>query len=259
MDFGIKLDINNITVDDILECGKKFYTIEASETVTRYRSWKYCHDLFVKVHNDLKINNKKIDDVDDETKDKLCLYLSYYLASWGMNRNSFLLWVDYKVHADIIKIIFDEDYFSLWDMEVTNCNEKKLNKLIEKVKSKYEEKKKSVYEGLNQVMTKNKNLDNGVTDTLISKVLLGTLACVPAYDTYFKIGIKYALKPNKLEKFNSNSIKKLADDKKIKEVLKKIPDYIDKPYCDYPHMKLLDSCFWQLGYYIDCILKNKNK
>ena len=35
-----------------------------------------------------------------------------------------------------------------------------------------------------------KDLHNELSDTLITKILMGTLGCVPAYDRYFIAGIK---------------------------------------------------------------------
>ena len=55
-----------------------------------------------------------------------------------------------------------------------------------------------------------KGLPNSNTypsNTLVTKILLGTLGCVPAYDRYFIDGMKQSNLPNK--KFSPNSIKTL--------------------------------------------------
>lgn len=37
---------------------------------------------------------------------------------------------------------------------------------------------------------KEQNLKNKLSFTLVTKILMGTLGCVPAYDCYFILGIK---------------------------------------------------------------------
>lgn len=86
------------------------------------------------------------------------------------------------------------------------------------------------------------------TDTLLSKIMLGTLACVPAYDRYFIVGLKEMNmehttfdKPSLLELFNfikSNKTELIQAQKLIKQKIKK----------HYPFMKILDMYFWQTGY-----------
>lgn len=43
----------------------------------------------------------------------------------------------------------------------------------------------------NIVLVNNKRANINVTDTLITKIILGTFGCVPAYDMYFLKGLKY--------------------------------------------------------------------
>jgi hypothetical protein len=94
------------------------------------------------------------------------------------------------------------------------------------------------------------------TDTLLSKIILGTLACVPAYDRYFIIGLK-EMKINNIH-FNESSLNELFDyiennEIEIKEAQKLI---FTKTKYHYPIMKILDMYFWQIGYE-KSILSNK--
>ena len=162
-----------------------------------------------------------------------------------MFRNSFLLWCDYKVHEDVIKdVILNKEYSELWDIKIDNYNEyiSKLSKIIKEIRDRYEPIREEVYNFLEKAI---KN-DNGLTDTLISKILLGTMACVPAYDRYFISAVRKTKITTGV--FNPESIKKLVNHEIVKDIVKKMP----KKYSDkYPQMKLLDSCLWQYGYNLE--------
>lgn len=86
------------------------------------------------------------------------------------------------------------------------------------------------------------------TDTLLSKILLGTLGCVPAFDRYFIDGLKEIKIQNKV--FDDASLDELFDfveenRTEIKDAQKLILTKINK---FYPIMKILDMYFWQIGY-----------
>jgi len=100
-----------------------------------------------------------------------------------------------------------------------------------------------------------KILDNRVTDTLVSKILLGTLGIVPAYDDYFKAGIK---------KCRANIVKGILGKRqkdvffenlanfylKHRDDVLSIKNELDKTNKDgikYPVMKLIDMHFWTIG------------
>ena len=93
------------------------------------------------------------------------------------------------------------------------------------------------------------------TDTLLSKIMLGTLGCVPAYDRYFIDG----LKEMKMEhaSFNEASLNELFNfiDKNQNEVIQVQKLILSKTQIHYPQMKILDMYFWQIGY--DKELKEK--
>ena len=86
-----------------------------------------------------------------------------------------------------------------------------------------------------------------VSPVLITKILMGTLGCVPAYDRFFEEGAKYL----GLEKksYNEDSLRELADiyeehNDRLEEARRgmRTDDLI------YPQMKLLDMGFWQVGF-----------
>lgn len=176
------------------------------------------------------------------------LHLAFYLASWGMYRgSSFLLWKDYKIHTPIVQLLLQKKYSSLWNLNVNklqnNCSEiQKVFTLSDAIKEKY---KKIA----NRVNDKNKSINP--TDTLITKILLGTICCTPAYDRYFIDGARHLRKPFSSFKkrsycnlltFCSESLEKLTEAQKVIKKQSRI---------QYPIMKLIDMYFWNVGYKAD--------
>ena len=98
---------------------------------------------------------------------------------------------------------------------------------------------------------------NGVSDVLITKILMGVFGCVPAYDRFFCDGIKkYKEYIGASMAFNKESVRSLAtfyskNKPKFDEIKSKIS--VTFPYTD---MKVLDMCFWQIGYEDD-LAKNR--
>mgnify|MGYP003474138133 CR=1 FL=1 len=85
-----------------------------------------------------------------------------------------------------------------------------------------------------------------ISQTLVTKILLGTLCCIPAYDTYFCNAIK--------GKFND-----FYDDYKIMNLLnfisenqdffKELSEELSEEYkTDYPLMKIVDMAYFTIGY-----------
>lgn len=228
-------------IDEIINQGLKFYNKLREDENGRYRSWEYCYKTFNEAH----ISNA----VDDDFIDYLCLHLSFYLASWGMYRgSSFLLQRDYKVHKKAIKVILDKKYNSLWGINVNDYllkeNQDILNDVVIKLKNIYNEIRLSVKETIPQ---------NDVSDTLITKILMGTFGCVPAYDRYFIAGIRNEKAATGI--FNINSILDLVEFYNSHySKFEKARNQMKVFDLEYPQMKILDSCFWQIGFDLD---KNK--
>ncbi|OMP75282.1 hypothetical protein, partial [[Flexibacter] sp. ATCC 35208] len=97
------------------------------------------------------------------------------------------------------------------------------------------------------------------TDTLLSKIMLGTLACVPAYDRYFIDG----LKEMKMEHtgFNKISLNELFNfiDKNRSDIDRAQLLIETKTPKHYPLMKILDMYFWQIGYDKDVKSRKEKK
>ena len=93
--------------------------------------------------------------------------------------SSFLLQNDYKIHEEAVKEIIKSDYDSLVAIKFNEIEGENLEK-IEKLNSFL----RNHYRKVSQ-----KNEDEKISDILITKILLGTLGCVPAYDQYFTKGL----------------------------------------------------------------------
>jgi hypothetical protein len=135
----------------------------------RYRSWEHCFLHFKKYRFDLS----------SQAIDLASLHLAFFLASWGMYRGSSKLLTenDYRVHEPVVVALLDTRYASLWDLNIHLPKEEVfpvslLFQLVEELRGKYR------WAGFEP------------TNTLITKVLLGTLCCTPAHDTNFKLGVK---------------------------------------------------------------------
>lgn len=204
-----------------------------------YKSWEHCRNAFLK--NRCNIS--------DEVSDFLCLHLAFYLASWGMYRgSSFLLQKDYKVHKDVVKIILDERYQSLWSVGVNELvADSKTTNLIECVGKKikdvyaptYQTEKKIDCEDCKKMTISRKNK---ASETLITKILLETFGCVPAYDQAFTGNIKkYAIADNH---YGTESIKALSRFYLANyDTLEKKRSEINKDGKAYTQMKIVDMIF----------------
>ena len=221
------------TVDLIIKTATSFYDALKADKHGRYRSWEYCYKCF----HDAR-NNPSPD------YDYLSLQLAFYLASWGMYRgSSFLLQKDYKIHIPVIRELLKAQYNCLFGLKCMDLREKKIqdllfNKLIKFMDDYYEEARKSVKE----IEVKNK-----VSTTLITKILMGVMGCVPAYDRYFIDGIKTQNVATGI--FNLQSLLKLVGFYENKnDRLEKVRQNLKVSGLLYPQMKLLDMGFWQIGF-----------
>lgn len=219
-----------IDVDFIIAKAKAYYYDLANDKNGRYISWEHCFSHFTKYRGKL---------LDEETLDILCLHLSFYLASWGMYRgSSFLIQKDYRVHKDVAIELFKDTYSALWSASCKILMEYKNLVLIFQLAKKIED----IY------IDKRSNIDNrsSVSDILITKILMGTLGCVPAYDRFFIEGIRqYKVASGT---FNSESIRSLADFYlKNNDKFENIRLEISSHGLEYPPMKIIDMSFWEIG------------
>ncbi|NOL49534.1 hypothetical protein HKX40_05220 [Pelistega europaea] len=212
----------------------------------RYLSWEHCYRVFHDARKQSEHTKAEID--------TLCLHLAFYLASWGMYRgSSFLLQRDYKVHVPIVKEILNRDYDVLLGLKCKDFLDKaeireRLKKLNQHLDKRYSEIRASVVEEKHQAsIDAQANKEKSISTVLITKVLLGTLACTPAYDRFFVDAVrKYNVTTGN---YNNDSLKKLAEFyQNHSEIFKKYETLtLQNSNLCYPQMKLLDMAFWQIG------------
>ena len=219
------MDVNKVII-----ASEKFYNDLNADKNDRYRSWEHCYLDFISARSD------KNPDVDH-----LALQLAFYLASWGMYRgSSFLLQKDYKIHIPVVKEILRKEYDSLAGIECRDYqiidNQNKLKQINEFLNKYYSDVRKTV----------NPDISKDVSETLITKTLMGVLGCVPAYDRYFTAGIKATKVAS--GNYNTKSILSLSNFYiQNEKALEKARTKMKIGKIEYPQMKVLDMGFFQLG------------
>lgn len=223
---------------------------------TRYKSWEWCHKAFLDKKEEY--NKSKDEQRKEEIVDYLALHLAFYLASWGMYRgSSYLLKRDYKTHKETVRIILEKKYKMLWDYEPKDNNVDKVSELLFKEDEGIYDKIKKSYNGYdaedNDGDDEESNEGDTPSDTLITKILMGTFGCVPAFDRFLKKGLTQYKKSNNDYKFTQK-----IDAKTFKELTKfaiKNKNYlkVDEYTIVYPPMKCVDMFFWEIGYEMDIV------
>ena len=224
----------NNNVKTIIKGAEVFYSDVKKEVNGRYKSWEHCYQLFY----DVIKNNKKKDN------DYLALNLAFYLASWGMYRGStFLLQKDYKIHCAAVDIIVKKEYKDLLEIKCKDLIDKTelLFSLVNELEKYYDDIRNQVARNKRKVESK-----ASLSKTLLTKVLMGTLGCVPAYDRYLLTGLKTTgIAP---QIFNEKSIKKICQFYIDNESdLEKVRKNLKIGSIKYPQMKLIDMGLWNKG------------
>jgi hypothetical protein len=191
----------------------------------RYRSWDHCYVHF----RQFAAPGPAVD------RRTAALHLAFYLASWGMYRgSSFLLRYDFTVHEAVVDGLTDKRFAPLWEREIGGSRDDGefaplILDVVEAVRRAYRPY-------------------GDATDTLITKVLLGTIGCLPAVDRFFIVG--FAASGFKYSYVNRNFIGRVIDFcVENANVLKKEQVRIrEMGGGHYPMMKLIDMYFWQVGF-----------
>jgi hypothetical protein len=86
------------------------------------------------------------------------------------------------------------------------------------------------------------------TDTLVTKIMLGTLGCIPAYDQYFIDGMRKS--GVSCSRLDLSSLKRIVGYyHKYKDKFNEAQETIKKDTdIRYPIMKLVDMYFWEIGF-----------
>ncbi len=230
---------------DMKENVEAFFNELKGDKHGRFLSWEHCYVRFQDAF--ALVGGKKEDEID---YDRLTLDLAFYLASWGMYRgSSFILQKDYLVHLPVVKELLKPKW-----KELNNCHtlgsadDSLFLKLMGVIEKHYAQVRALDGEGREWE-------DVVVSKTLITKILLGTLACTPAFDEYFMKGSQAAgcglnFGQRTLGRLNGYINERRGEFLKLSKRIKTR----DGRY-SYPLMKLLDMNFWWKGNKIAWIKK----
>lgn len=282
----------NVTVEAIIGGTKEWeYTIKdfyglGNDYVSRQgNSWEICYQTFQMAKEMLETGKENELDYD-----YLALQLAFYLASWGMYRgSSFLKALDYRIHLPAVKWMLEPRYRDLFTLNPLADSKRyhellfgknvlfgekgiycRLNDYYGAARASWKEwkKKHNVHdEDENEGENTNEN-ESIVTDTLLTKILLGVYGCIPAYDINFKKGISIfgglqsltvagdaIWKLNKDGSLAKKTLFYVLQNEKLKDDLQAYAKNHNIPF-----MKAVDMYFFGLGFwYITEDAKRKAK
>ncbi len=191
----------------------------------RYRSWEYCYGFFRETTPSGIAAQRQI----------AALQLGFYLASWGMYRgSSFLLQRSYTVHLGVVDCLAEPRFSPLWERDFGAEREDRdlIPVILDAVGAIRE-----AYAPFGKP-----------TDTLLTKVVLGTFGCLPACDRFFidgfkRVGFQYSYLNERFVGrvlgFGLDNSTELREEQARIEASSGVR---------YPLMKLIDMYFWQIGY-----------
>ena len=219
-------------VDELINAAQTFYDDARANENGRSRSWEHCYRVF---------RDARIDPSPDY--DYLSLHLAFYLASWGMYRgSSFLLQKDYKVLVPIVEKILKPEYDCLFGVACVGLRE---DEVQEKLKNVYDNIADHFHPIREEVA--GREITTPVSPVLVTKILMGTLGCVPAYDRFFQDGV--ATHKVTTQEYSLRSVLTLAEFyEEHNDRLEEVRQGFEGDGLVYPQMKLLDMGFWQVGF-----------
>lgn len=196
----------------------------------RYRSWEHCYRYFQEAGpRGMRANPKHA-----------ALQLAFYLASWGMYRgSSFLLQFAYTIHVPLIHTIAETRFSDLWKMDIgSDPSHSEVIPLMLELTHDVREAYRPFAE---------ENGSKLPSDTLVTKIILGTFGCVPACDQFFLVGIRrHGLKYSAVNKLFLNRMLDFCQDN-LKGLEREQKRIAKRSEFEYPLMKLVDMHFWEWG------------
>jgi len=133
----------------------------------RYTSFDYCYNYFYSFRERGNVSGL----ADPCNVELSCLQLGFYLASWGMLRGSAELLRKSARHlVSVINVVAGTDA-SLWELDAHCYTESNIQQLLE-------------------LANTIRRAQPGMSDILVTKIMLGVFGSVPAFDTNFKRGCR---------------------------------------------------------------------
>jgi hypothetical protein len=219
----------NKKIPSVKEVLESLFDEIVSDEFNRGKSWEYCYGYF----------KKNFVGKTNVNHDMASLQLMAYLASWGMYRGSSnILSKNYQFLQGITKLLIKDEYTEIWNTNLNNISEASKSRRIGII-LKLKEKIDNYFKKYNM----------NPTNTRTSKILLGTMACSPAYDKYVKKGLRLL---DYCQTFNYESLNQIiefynnhSEDFNYKNWYK---SYNKVTSIVFPPMKLSDMYFWHLGF-----------
>ena len=219
-------------IDELIDAAQAFYDDARANENGRSLSWEHCYRVFRDARTD-----------PSPDYDYLSLHLAFYLASWGMYRgSSFLLQKDYKVLSPVVEKVLKPEYDCLFGLA---CTDVRNGDVWKQLKNLSDDIGYHFWPIRNEVA--GREVASPVSPVLITKILMGTLGCVPAYDRFLVDGIKkYKVTT---QEYSLDSVIRLVDFyEEHNDRLEEARRGMQSDDLIYPQMKLLDMGFWQIGF-----------
>jgi hypothetical protein len=154
-----------------IEANLAAFTGDRTSTA-RYASFDYCFNYFQSFRE-----QDRVADIAAQDHIQLsCLHLGFYLASWGMFRGSSTLLLKSVRHYEPVVEVIAAAPSAAWNLDAHG----------------YTSQAWPVIRQLDREIRAAFGHPGGVSDTLVTKVLLGVFGSVPAFDTYFRAGFRAA-------------------------------------------------------------------
>lgn len=193
----------------------------ADDEYHRYRSWDHCFEFF---------RNRSAIRGNAALLDHAALHLAWFLASWGMLRGAAdLLWKNHRYLGPVVDAVLRPEFDSLLGFDPLSGSRSRLLEavfasggLVESIRRGFVEYDRTFV----------------ASDILVTKTMLGTLACSMAYDRYVSAGLKEC---GLTVKFGRRSLGEAFD------FYVSHAEQFGEVRCGYPPFKLLDMYFFQLG------------
>ncbi len=193
-------------------------------------SWTHCYRYFQRMH--AGATNSDLDHA--------ALHLGYYLASWDMHRGkAFLGQYTYTIHLEVVRLLTEPRFKPLRKDEFgTDAEDANLVPLVRDAAV-------AIREAYQPYALEFKSPP--ASDTLVTKVLLGTLGCFPACDRYFISGFRrHGFKFSELNSELITTVVRFCGEN-AGELRRARDDVKGEVGVRYPLMKIVDMCFWKTG------------
>ena len=219
-------------IDELIDAAQIFYADARRDENGRSRSWEHCYRVFRDARTD-----------PSSDYDHLSLHLAFYLASWGMYRgSSFLLQKDYKVLSPVVEEVLKPEYDCLFGVACADLREPEVQVMLTNVNDCIVEYFWPIRDEVAGC-----EVASSVSPVLVTKILMGTLGCVPAYDRFFQDGV--ATYKVTTREYSLDSVLRLVDFyEEHNDRLEEARRGFEGDGLTYPQMKLLDMGFWQIGF-----------